>query len=124
MTEISSGLRSTFTWERIDGVVVLTDLDDGQLQFQPCSVTNDAENVIKYLVKVAGLRSDSDAFGDHECVVYCDTTGRWDELLHQNGKFAGFGLIGCRSRDVAILTVKRAPSVVPKPQKPEDDPWI
>lgn len=121
MTTVSSNQRSTFTWERVEGVMVITDLDDGTLQLVSCSVTNDAENVIKYLVKFAGLRS-SDGFDDHERVVYRDTQGRWDELLHQNGKFAGFDHIGARSRDVALLAIKRTPNALPG-KKEDDDPW-
>lgn len=115
MTEVSVNTRSTFTWERVDGVMVVTDLDDGTLQLVPCSVTNDAENVIKYLYKFAGLKSD-------ERVVYCDTQGRWDELMHQNGKFAGFAAIGCRSKEVAILTVRQTESLPVMPGG-ETDPW-
>lgn len=44
------------------------------------SITNDAENVvIDVLAK----------YPDHQ-IIYRDTMGQWDELLHLDGKFAGF----------------------------------
>ena len=46
------------------------------------SVTNDAENVIERLLTEYGIT--------RERVIYDDSDGRTDELLHANGKFTGF----------------------------------
>jgi hypothetical protein len=44
------------------------------------SVTNDAENVTEYVNRLyPQLR-----------IVYRDSDGRWDELVHNNGTFTGF----------------------------------
>ena len=58
----------------VDNVVFLIDRDIGM------SVTNDAENVTKFI---------------HKClpnnrIVYRDTMGCWDELVHENGVFKDF----------------------------------
>lgn len=57
------------------GVVYLVDLD----RCGP-SVTNSAELVV---ARVAHR------YPGHE-IVYRDTTGRWDEMVHHEGAFAGF----------------------------------
>lgn len=44
------------------------------------SLTNDAENVIKELNMIYGDRR----------VIYRDTCGRWDEMVHSRGKFVEF----------------------------------
>lgn len=51
------------------------------------SVTNDAEAVVEEVVKL---------HGDHP-IVYRDTEGRWDQLVHQNGEFTRFAPIKCSS---------------------------
>lgn len=48
------------------------------------SVTNDAENVVSDVLKIFGeLR-----------IVYRDSQGSWDELLHDGVKFIGFAPYG------------------------------
>jgi len=55
-------------------VVYIIDNDDGM------SVTNSAERVCEQLaVQYPGKR-----------IVYRDTEGQWDELVHQNGRFLDF----------------------------------
>jgi hypothetical protein len=44
------------------------------------SVTNDAENVVADVLR---------QYPDHR-IIYRDTMGQWDELVHFNGKFTGF----------------------------------
>ena len=44
------------------------------------SVTNDAENVVEQVSKAAPGRR----------IIYKDSEGNWDELLHDNGFFTGF----------------------------------
>ena len=46
----------------------------------PMSVTNDAEAVVKFI---------NDMYPGRR-IIYCDTMGNWDELLHTNGTFNGF----------------------------------
>lgn len=55
-------------------VVQLVDLDDG------VSVTNDAENVVLEVFNQYPNRR----------IVYRDTMGQWDELVHNNGVFTDF----------------------------------
>lgn len=46
-----------------------------------CSVTNDAENVVRYMNGlVPGVR-----------IFYCDSEGDWGELIHDDGRFLNFG---------------------------------
>lgn len=54
--------------------VFIIDMDMG------LSVTNDAENVVPEVVREYGNKR----------IVYRDTAGQWDELVHDNGKFVRF----------------------------------
>jgi hypothetical protein len=59
------------------GVIFIRDLDQGGV-----SVTNDAEAVVEEVHKYyPGKR-----------IVYRDSHGDWDELMHAAGKFTGFAL--------------------------------
>jgi hypothetical protein len=63
-------------------VTFLTDECDGCV-----SVTNDAEEVVrKVLQEFSGQ------------IVYRDTDGRWDELVHDGVKFTGFGATTLRPK--------------------------
>ncbi len=55
--------------------VFIIDLNRGNV-----SVTNDAESVRLRVSKAHGNRR----------IVYRDSDGNWDELLHDNGNFVGF----------------------------------
>lgn len=57
-----------------DQIVYIIDNDDGM------SVTNMAERVVEEINKTHPNRR----------IVYKDTEGHWDELLHRNGVFEGF----------------------------------
>lgn len=57
------------------------------------SITNDAERVVEHLVNT---------FGDFP-IIYCDTSGNWDQLQHANSTFQGFNLLFAKSREEAIL---------------------
>jgi len=48
----------------------------------PMSVTNDAENVVAYLISIG--------YSSYR-ILYCDSMGQWDELLHDGTQFTGFG---------------------------------
>lgn len=47
------------------------------------SMTNDAENVIAWLAYHCQLP-------EHRRVFYRDTMGRWNEMVHKDGRFVGF----------------------------------
>ena len=55
--------------------VFLIDNDDGHM-----SVTNDAEEVVAATIKAYANRR----------IIYRDTCGNWDELVHARGSFVGF----------------------------------
>lgn len=87
--------RANYTWFRKErgkrGFITILDLGPWDLYF---TVTNDAENVIADLAKEGVL-------GDR-VVLYQDTEGRWDELLHENGEFTGFRSVGSHTEEAAI----------------------
>lgn len=56
-------------------IVYIVDLNLGNV-----SVTNDAENVVQILNR---------RYPDYQ-IVYQDSTGDWDELVHSHGVFTGF----------------------------------
>jgi hypothetical protein len=59
-----------------EGIVFIVDTDHGD---RP-SVTNDAERVVMVLNK---------QYPGHR-ILYRDTMGHWDELVHKDGNFLGF----------------------------------
>ncbi len=65
--------------EETEDTIFIEDLNLGNL-----SVTNDAEWVIESLVRRYGVLNKK--------VVYKDTTGNWDELIHDGNVFLDFGL--------------------------------
>lgn len=76
---MSVKVNSKFTIAYSDNdIVILIDHDNG------ASVTNDAENVILWLVEHFG----GSLSGRN--VYYRDTTGVYDQLNHQNNIFTGF----------------------------------
>lgn len=78
-------LRCRFTVRRFTGEIVwITDDNTGRM-----SVTNDAEAVCKFLDKEYGGRR----------IICRDSDGNWDELLHKDGRFAGFK----PARDLALV---------------------
>lgn len=60
-----------------DETVYIKDLNKGGI-----SVTNGAEVVVKTLF---------DRYGNRR-IIYRDSDGNWDELLHRRGEFLGFAL--------------------------------
>lgn len=58
-----------------EDMVWIVDLDRGNR-----SVTNDAERVVAELAKQYGERR----------IIYRDSMGRWDELVHEAGRFTGY----------------------------------
>jgi len=57
-----------------DDIVWIRDLD------RECSITNDAERVCDELAIEYGERR----------IIYRDTDGSWDELVHEHGRFLAF----------------------------------
>lgn len=99
--------RSDYCTELAGHVICITDLNLGSR-----SVTNDAEGVIRDLVE-----SGYDLA--RMPVIYRDSTGTWDEMVVNNGRFAGF-----RHLDTARKEALRAiamgldvppPDMVPQP---------
>jgi len=75
-------LKSSFTLRFNNLSYVL--ISDNSNELQTMSVTNDAENVVKYLKDNAVLIGNA-------ILYYVDTTGRVDILEHDgNGTFTGF----------------------------------
>ena len=62
-----------------DKIVWIIDLCDCP-GYESRSVTNDAEAVCSAL---------NERYPHHR-IIYCDTMGKWGELKHEGGKFAGF----------------------------------
>jgi hypothetical protein len=92
-----------YTLEVVDGVICLTDLDQGM------TITNNARNVIEQL-KQSG-------YDILNCpVIYCDTMGAWDWLkVNLQGRFSGFQHIGAdRHRDHAVQAVKEMTQTPPR----------
>lgn len=73
-------VRAVYTHRVIDGVHYVVDLDQGM------SVTNDAEAVVEAVLA-------TDPRPTKGRIVYRDTDGRWDELVHDGKKFTGFAPI-------------------------------
>ena len=67
-------------------IVWLVDLDESGRR----SVTNDAERVVDQLYKLYGDRR----------IIYRDSMGNWDELIHDHGRFVRFA----PARDMAPPT--------------------
>lgn len=77
-------MKATYTVEKVthdplhisNGMVFIIDENIGM------SITNDAEAVVADVVS---------KYPNHR-IIYKDTDGSWDELLHWNGRFTGFKL--------------------------------
>ena len=70
-------------WHNNKRILLIEDLNG------PMSVTNDAENVVADLLA---------AGHSNYRIVYRDSMGQWDELLHNGFRFIGFGLTLVTSR--------------------------
>jgi hypothetical protein len=87
--------RAKYSVELRDGILVLVDANAGDR-----SITNDAEAVIADLAQQYDL-----AFTNY-AVIYRDTDGIWDELVHADGRFAGFQPLRQTELDAAIAIIK------------------
>lgn len=75
-----------------DDVLALVDHDRGM------SITNDAEYVIAVLAGRYDLAK--------RRVIYRDTMGMWDELVHEHGCFKRFRCFDLTSREDAVARVR------------------
>jgi hypothetical protein len=97
MTRAQMRARFTMSFNPALKVVALIDKAN---EMNTLTITNDAENVVAWLVDNLLLR-------DGEHLVYCDTDGNWDEILHQGGKFKGWKFLKARTMtDAAIKAVE------------------
>lgn len=62
--------------DQTDEAVFIEDLNRGNM-----SITNDAEAVVENLLHVYGIT---------RRIIYKDSEGRWDELVHDGDKFVDF----------------------------------
>ncbi len=74
-----------------DIIWVVDEQEDGA-----ASVTNDAERVVEDVVRLHGSHP----------VVYQDSDGRWDGLLHEDGAFTGFQPLVADSRTRAVALMR------------------
>jgi hypothetical protein len=74
-----------------DIIWVVDEQEDGA-----ASVTNDAERVVAEVVRIHG----------NNPIVYRDSDGRWDGLLHEDGEFTGFQPMGADSRNRAVALMR------------------
>lgn len=83
-------LSAKFNAKIQDEYLLLEDLAE---EYQCMSITNDAEEVVKWATKnITGWSR----------ILYKDTVGQWDELVVQNGEFKGFRCIGETDEQTAI----------------------
>lgn len=84
-------------------IIGVSDANDGRM-----SITNGAEQVV---LSVKAFHSavfqgmpGKPPFSEMR-IIYKDTTGRWDQLLHKDGVFDGFRIIGTSDKIAAIKVV-------------------
>jgi hypothetical protein len=88
------GTRSAWTYTLAEGFVLVEDLGRGM------SVTNDAEAVVAALAKkapIAGRR-----------ILYRDSEGRWDEIVHGDGPVWFKAIGGTSAEDAVRRATERA----------------
>jgi hypothetical protein len=74
-----SHLTASYSFKIINGILAITDNDDGQC----ASVTNAVQSV---LTEIAGqLKAPFSSI-----VIYRDSSGMWDGIRHEGGQFKGF----------------------------------
>jgi hypothetical protein len=89
-----------FTASLVDNVVRVVDYDGHR------SVTNAAEDVVdKILARWADVRADR--IGGPIPIIYRDSSGRWDQLLHDGRQFTGFRALNAPTEEEAVRLVRR-----------------
>ena len=84
--------RSEWFAERLDGVLVLFDRDCGST-----SLTNDMDQVLAAIAAEDTLPA---------LVIYRDSDGTYDQVLHRNGVFGGFRSLGATELGAALAIVR------------------
>lgn len=85
--------KSHFTLSMSPKITIVKDLDKGGM-----SVTNDIENVVKFVAhEYQQTRTKMP-----RAFIYCDSNGIYDGVEHKNGKFVCIYTIGKLSADEAI----------------------
>ena len=84
-----------YTYEMVEGVLVITDLDLGNR-----SVTNDIENV---LLKI---KANIKPFPIPKLVIYKDSMGFYDQVLHDAGRFDCFFPLQACDLPIALKRVR------------------
>lgn len=79
-----------------NGVVLIIDNFDAKEPTR--TVTNAADDLIPWLAAARIVTPE-------RRVIYRDTQGMWDEIVHKDGQFERFAPIRTTSLDVAMLTV-------------------
>jgi hypothetical protein len=77
-----------------EGFVAIMDINQSAM-----SITNDAEAVVEHLVRTGRLKST-------DILIYRDTDGQWDQLVHKDGKFVDFCMVSGRTMADAIKIVR------------------
>jgi hypothetical protein len=72
-------MKASFDHHMRRGVLVLIDRDDGHM-----SITNNAEEVVEYCLKHLVPSPTT-------LIIYRDTDGNYDQLIHDGSRFGGFG---------------------------------
>lgn len=94
---MSPRARFAWSWAGADVIVVV----DGFRADDPTmTVSNDAEAVTAYVLAAAK--------GSHAVpIVYRDSAGRFDEIVHDGERFVGFRTLGCFDLDSALAQLRR-----------------
>lgn len=88
-------IKARFRTRLVNRVLLLTDEAE---KYQCMSITNDAEAVVKWAHEnIIGF----------DRILYKDCEGQWDELLHSNEEFTGFGPIGETDQVKALQAIGR-----------------
>lgn len=67
------------------------------------SVTNDAE----FTTHAAWMSAQTKVEFPSIPIIYCDTEGNWDQLLHNEGHFVGFRTLQTKDLDTALILTHR-----------------
>lgn len=81
--------RSDYRFDRIDHVLIVIDNDRGR------SVTTDAAQVVDDLARSGNLQPT-------DRLIYRDTQGEWDELIHRDNRFVGFAPVRVQTLGEAL----------------------
>jgi hypothetical protein len=71
----------------MDDIIYIVDMNQGNM-----SVTNDAESVCMELHSRYGNKR----------IIYRDSSGQWDELVHREGEFIDYKYLGLNDENLLI----------------------